>query len=619
MARVRPTAKVSGWVQSVAQVLPLTHRAPAPYTLGEAIAELGAYARATGDAAWAKSPATKNRSSLRAELAFQIDRVGQRLGLRIAPLLSALQDDSDRAKTAEASARFADFWATDGAITAAFDDLCDAAQAPGVTSHTLRSLSANIASQVGEAATSGFSPLREAADMLLDSEDDLVKWRGMAEAVGITETQRLKLAAKRLVTRPSGHVVVWLAYYRSLISGAREVVGPITFLRADWALPNAFDVELNDFPERDELRRIREHVRWLDEVNAEASDVRNRLTVVRVDLGERELAGSIEVARRRVQALLSLAVEAGGVSWRDSESAAVLLDGEVRSSSLGARVRDASPLEDDGYGIGVTAEVLSDVAKQLNAALARGSMSDDLIEGLLALREARMTDHRDVLFYGARPVTPRVATALEDHAMELFASTMRVAPTTLASALEYQQAMRQSGNRIAVQLYAPFHESWATEHHQARDDIQRRVVSYSNDSAELSIVDAVDLREEIRALPMSDLQRADFEDAVAVCTDPRRERALLDQVLAEMRVLRARLRRARNAVNHGLPLHSTTLGSVRDYSDSTSSAALYMALTCYKNEVSGATTAGRERAAWQQRRARIDRGLSWAEQERLGR
>jgi hypothetical protein len=72
--------------------------------------------------------------------------------------------------------------------------------------------------------------------------------------------------------------------------------------------------------------------------------------------------------------------------------------------------------------MGATADILSSVADQLGDALTKGPMPEHLVEALTSLREARMTDHRDVLFYSARRVTPRIATALEDHAMELFAS-----------------------------------------------------------------------------------------------------------------------------------------------------------------------------------------------------
>jgi len=65
-------------------------------------------------------------------------------------------------------------------------------------------------------------------------------------------------------------------------------------------------------------------------------------------------------------------------------------------------------------------------------------------------------------------------------------------------------------------------------------------------------------------------------------------------------------------VNHGLPLDETTLNSVREFADATSSTALNMALTWFKSGTTGEILIRREEAAWSDRTARIDRGESWA-------
>ncbi len=48
MVRVNSTAAVDDWLHTVAKVLPLSHREAPPYSLGEAVAELGAYSQAIG-------------------------------------------------------------------------------------------------------------------------------------------------------------------------------------------------------------------------------------------------------------------------------------------------------------------------------------------------------------------------------------------------------------------------------------------------------------------------------------------------------------------------------------------------------------------------------------------
>jgi len=300
VVRVQPTARVSDWLLSVAEVLPLPHRAVPPYTLGEAVAELGDYAQAVGALNWKSLPSKKNRASLRNEIEAQSETLGERLDALIASVLDDLRDDSDPEAVVAAAARFNEAWHSEMAVTDAFRDLCDAAKVPGMTSRALRKLSAIIASQVGPAAHGTFSLLSHAADALVNTEEDLARWRNAPLAEPLTEAHRLEMATDILVAAPAGRIIVWTVYYRAIVSRMREVAGPMTFLQADWALPNAFDIELNDFPERAELREIRKDVRWLDDLHVESLKPENRLALVRVDLGERQVAGAVDEARRRV-------------------------------------------------------------------------------------------------------------------------------------------------------------------------------------------------------------------------------------------------------------------------------------------------------------------------------
>ena len=613
MVRVRPTATVSDWLSSVAEVLPLPHRASRPYTLGEAVAELGDYAQADDASTWNSGSSKNHRTSLRTEIEAQSEAVGGRLGDLVAPLLDDLRLDGNQEAIIAAADRFNEIWHSEVAIAEAFCDLCAAARVFGTTSHALRKLAAIIASQVGPAAHGAFSLLSSAADALVNTEEQLAWERDVPLPEPLTEEHRLEMAKGILGAPPVGRIVVWTVYSRAVLSGMRKVIGPMTFLRADWALPNAFEHKWHDFPERAELRGLREQVRWLDDLHVEALKRENRLTLVRVELGERQVAGAEEEARRRIEAVISVAVEAGGVSWQSAGAAAVLLDGKVRSSSGGLTVRRSRSLEDDSYGMGGTAEILSMIADQFGDALTKGPMPEQLVEALTSLREARMTDHRDVSFYGARRVTPRVATALEDHAMELFASVLRVPAKELAVALQQREALSQADGRIAGQLMAPFDEAWSRGHHEGREELERRISKYSRGGVRLvSVAKAVALQDEIRALPVSELKRADLEDALAICTVPDRERQLLDEMWRETGLLRARNRRVRNAVNHGLPLHETTLNSIRNYADHTSRAALDIALTWFKNGDSGAALLQREERAWTERMDRIGHGISCA-------
>ncbi|QTG82083.1 hypothetical protein [Arthrobacter crystallopoietes] len=600
----------------MAEVLPLPHRTVRPYTLGEAVAELGDYVQ-TGDVStWNSRSSTSHRASLRTEIKAQSEAVGGRLGTLVAPLLHDLRLDGNQEAIIATADQFNEIWHSEVAIAEAFWDLCAAAKVPGKTSDTLRKLSAIVASQVGPAAHGAFSLLSYAADALVNTEEQLAWERDVQILEPLTEEHRLEMAREILVAPPVGRVVVWTVYSRALLSGMRKVIGPMTFLRADWALPNAFEHKWHDFPERAELRELREDVHWLDDLHSEALKRENRLTPVRVDLGERQVAGAAEEARRRIEALISIAVEAGGVSWQSAGATAILLDGRSRSSSGGLTVRQSRSLDDDSYGIGGTSEILSIVADQFADVLAKEPMPEQFVEALTSLREARMTDHRDVSFYGARRVTPRVATALEDHAMELFASVLNVRASELATSLQRREALRRADSRIAGQLMAPLEEAWSRGPNAGRDELERKISKYSRGGIRLvSVAKAVALQDEIRALPMSELKRADLEDALAICTVPDRERQLLDETWRETGLLRARHRRVRNAVNHGLLLDETTLNSIRNYAECTSKTALDIALTWFKNGESGAALIQREEKTWTARMDRISSGMSCADED----
>jgi hypothetical protein len=610
--QLESTASTGEWIRSVATVLPLEHRDPLPYTLGEAVAEFGAYAHAIDGPKWNLGPSRDNRRSLRNEIAAQAENLGQELGALLAPMLADLNDDTDPQAVSTGASRFSKVWHSEVAIGHAFQDLCAAAKIPGTTSRALRALSAIIASQVGPAARGGISILSQAADVLVDADRKLNRRQPPEIRDPLSEAGRLRLATDILISAPTGQTVVWMVYHRALISGVRTAAGPITFLRADWALPNAFGGEPRDFPEAAELRDMRENVFWLDDLNEEALKLENRVVLVRVELGERQVAGAIEEGRRRLDAVLSLAVASGGTSWRRSGGAIVLLNGEVRGYSSPPNMNDAPPIG-ESYGIGITAEALENIADQLGAALTQEPMPDQLVEALSALREARMTaDHRDVSFYKTRRVTARVATALEDHAMELIASVIRVTGRRLADALQRRQALTRAGHRIALQLMAPFGAEWQLDNHDTRAQIEEEIASYRQGAHLVSVPKAINLQTEIRALPMSTLQRADVEDAFSICTNPERERQMLEEIWRETSLLRARHRRVRNAVNHGLPLGATTLASVRDYADKTSVAALNMAIHWFQSKEPGDLLLRREDEAWDERMARINRGISWA-------
>ncbi|KJL28597.1 hypothetical protein RL72_00403 [Microbacterium azadirachtae] len=608
-----PPAPVSEWMLSVATVLPVPYREPAPYALGEAISELRAYAQATRPADWMSRTVMSNRTSLRAELDAQIERLGKHLHARLGEALGSLRNETNRERTIATADRILEEWHSQAAITDAFQDLCDTAHTPQTTTDDLGTRAALIASQLGAAATSSSSTLHLAANMLIDQEESLALRQEKPLPAPLTEQHRLAMARDALTATVSGKVVVWTVYRRATIYGVREVTGPITFLQPEWALPNAFDPDGQDFPERAELREIRTDVNWLDDVHTWSLEPNSNLVMARVDLGTRLLAGAVEEALRRVDAILSIAVHAGGVSWQQTKHSAVVLDRKPRQTTFGPAL-NIDQHHGDSYGMHGTAQLLAYVSETLGEALTAQPLPDALVEALTALQEAKMTDHRDVTFYGARPVTPRVATALEDHAMELIASVLEVHPNTLATALQYRRAQAKAENDALRQLLSPLNDSWARPDHARRRELEAKLSRHDTDGVLIvNVANAITLQEDIRALPMTALQRADFEHAVAICTNPERELDHLLRTWKSTSLLKARHRRVRNAVNHGLPLSAIAVNSIRDYAAATSDDALTLALNWFKNHESGPNLVAQDKIAWDARIARTNSGESWAE------
>lgn len=608
----RPAALANPWLHSIATVLPLAPHEEAPYTLGEAVAELGSYARAVADVDWGKHTAGKNRESLRREINAQFARLGPRLRNKFETAVAAILATPDGHAIAEQAAAFATAWSHADAIQDGFRDLCDVARNPAATTRSLRRLSALTASQIGPAAVGSLSVLTSVANILIDSRENLSRFRHETLPDPISEEWRLAKAEERLVSIPEGHAVVWMAYFRASVGGMRTRLGPITFLRPDWALPS--DSEHNLFPEREELHAISDHVYWLREMNEEDLNNGHRIALVRVDLGMRQVAGAIQEARRRVEAVLSVAVASGGVSWMNTGSATVLLDGQPQWETYGGPAREL-PHHEDNYGVGATGSLLTHFTEQLQDAFDREPMPEPLIEALTAIRESRMTDHRDVSL-GASGITPRVATALEDHAMELISFSLGVHATALANAVQIRRTLDAVQRITLGQLTGPLKEPWVRLNSSTIRDLERELITPEDGYRVVSISKTLARQEDLRALELTQLVRADFEDAVLTLTSPDREQALIDECQLESRLLRDRYRRVRNAINHGLPLHTTTLQSVRVYGDDTSTTAMDLALTWFKTRKPGHQILGALQTELDDLEAAIHRGESRADRDR---
>lgn len=441
----------TGWVAALAGVLPVPRRAAAPFALGETVEEVRLSAGHARRDAWTKD----NRRSLAADVEHLVGSLGPRVSAMLGDQARDLVRGELLCLSPSELGGLADKWLTrwrsEEAVRAAFRDLCDAARAAGATEPTLRPLADIVASQLGAESLSSFSVLRDAAGVL----------RGRRSVFEVDDeafppiSQRLHEAEELLAAGPrSGDIVVWLSYRRASGWGPMDL-GPMRVLPAAWHLPNASQDDGQAFPERDELRLVLQESFGFASLVEEVEDPESSVVLVRVELGQRTAAGAIDHAQRMVEALVGVAVGSGGISWQSAETSAVLMDGRVVSAPSGVGVGRWPPIR-DWYGMDATVEVLELVSHRMASALRVRPMPEYLIEAIMAVREAGMTDHRDVESAGERAVTPRVAVALEDHAVELVASIGEMLPAPLLDVLWAREAERRfrdrilSGDRFAV-------------------------------------------------------------------------------------------------------------------------------------------------------------------------
>jgi hypothetical protein len=253
---------------------------------------------------------------------------------------------------------------------------------------------------------------------------------------------------------------------------------------------------------------------------------------------------------------------------------------------------------------------LKDVVERFSDAMAKEPMPDYLIEVLLALREAGMTDHREVNSYGARAGTPLIATASQDHAMELVASVGAMESNELAEALEERELDWQLQQRLLGGIMAPFERSFDFID---RRSLEREISEYEGGTRVVSVHKALELQGQLLSLPMTDLTRADLTASLSVATDPEYEAILLGKLHLEVKMMRSRHRRVRNAINHGNPLPATTLKYICGFSDRTAQAALALALEAYASKRSIMEMIKIEQAERRKQRRQLTEGFSYLE------
>lgn len=569
-------------MESVAAFLPVQPLGPSPFTLGEAVAELGLWAAAARIESWDNQ---HNRESLDQDISSALAAVGPRLRAVIGDLLPALVTAAGRQTIVQASAEFAKRWQRPSAVSASFRDLAETADSDAAGSWRLRPAAEILASQIG-AAHRSWGLLDQASTVLAGDPHplELKHWLGHDVGEDLTPLLRLEIADRALTSSDSnGKVVVWLLYRRANI-GLRLAAGPITFLRPGWAIPNATRVDGQEFEERDELRALLEGPLFpnADELLSEDA-TEEQFVLVRVDMGSRSAAGAREEATQRVEALISLAVGAGGASWLNTGHAVTLVDGRHPLYSFGGAQGQNRDEFIDSYGINTTGGLLHDWATRLDSALSSGPMPGFLIEAIDAVREASMVEHRDVHFTGARPVTPRVAIALQDHAVELVSSLAQMRPKDLVSALEDSLIDHYWGRLVVESIWAPLDTGHLSRLSHSEVEGLKFWFAPPEDSGVRRVhLDRVwNERGRLQAIKIPPALGHDLQEGLAAISSTVGEAIFVDRARHITRTLRARHRRVRNAITHGNPVTPAAIDSVREFSDQIARRALNLALKSY--------------------------------------
>jgi hypothetical protein len=604
------------WMLSVAASLRVPHRGPLPFTLGDAVDELGRWSRMAREDAWLRAALR----SLDRDVTVGLASVGARLRAEIADLLPDLTTARERPVISVAAKALAARWGSPALIEAAFLDLCDAAAAGTQSATDLAPIAALVLSQVEASGGSRWS-VNEAVGLLDD-------WRGAAQTdtdvpdsptSKPTPQERLVEALAVLQRQSqSGHVVVWRLYRRA-VSPFRASAGPITLMRADWVVPNAERDEGQLFDQRDELRAvIKDNPSLSEEALLRGDGAKERYVLARVDLGYRRVSGANGEARRRIEALVNIAVGAGGSSWIDTGTSVTLLDGKTVGSSFGINQRRSNgPEHDDSYGMGATSELVQYWAQSLHDALDRGPMPEFLIEALASVREAGLIDHRDVHSYDTRPVTPRLATALEDHAVELIATLGGLTADELMDAMTARGEDREVDQVMLGALLEPIEYVretlfWGDSEVGA---LERSFTHFDAGARVVTLRKVWDARDALRALPMPPSIARGLEAALEEISDSRAEERVIAAVRASVEVLRGRHRRVRNAITHGNPVSEAAVESVRDFSQRVAGSAVNLALNAFAVHRSVRELLDEEHEARARTRAEIASGRSRLDRE----
>lgn len=568
------------WMRSVADVLSVT-RSTHSFTLGEAVAELGLWANTARNDSWKN---LGNRRTLFRDVKIAGEALGPRLRTHVSDLLQDLGEEANRQTVGETASLFATRWHQTESIRASFRDLCEVAIDRDSDIRNLKPKADILASQVG--GSLGDGTLGTASFVLFGniSHSEITFWLDKETITdNPTPTNRLREAERLLTSNAEqGQITVWLLYRHGQVD-RRITAGTVTLFDAEWALHEAKHTEDGIFEEQEELRSLQESQCWFnEEMLFDNNGSRESYALARVNLGYRPLEGSVDEAIHRVEALLSIVVGAGGSNWTYTGVCTARVDGRLQVNSVSANPRNDYHFYNATEGR-KTYEILRLWTSKLDDALSISEMPELLVEALRTFREANIINRYDSSLPYEPVVTSKIATALEDHVIELIASLAGLTPEHLISALEARETDYLWQDLIFDSLLAPL------SHNHNKPEILKEVESIKRDitrtdssgTQHLVLKNIWKEQSRLRALPISLAVRNEFQYGLAVISSADLEMTSRDYVRQSITLIRMRHRRVRNAITHGNPLTSAAVNSVRAFSERMARTAIGFALDSF--------------------------------------
>jgi len=562
------------WVRGLVALLASEPSTSSTLPLALAVSEIEDWRRLATEETW---HTRANRHALAADFEVSASLAGRRLRSILSPTLEpyrrlAVGEFCAKNTTRDAVAgmpgtQLLESLLSSGAILAAWRDLVDALRV-GDDDAAVWSR-ACLKSQLTARGIDGSRHLSEVAWFVVGQESRF--------EVGPLPSLEMRLdrAAEALARPlPTRNCIVWLTYEGVSLDEFVATFGPVTFMEADWCLPNAIRDDGHPFAYREELRALAAsgHDWDFDEHNWMPDRSRRPYVVLaRVELGERSTAGAVEDAGRMVQLMLDVAyLQGGGTAWKRRSPSLLVASGEVveQWGARGLRVVDP-PDSGAHYGRNNFASALAEHAPLVGRLLAT-DIAADLAEAVRMLGEAGQADDSGRHPGPSRTIDQRTVLALHDAAHDHLATFGRFENAAeLEKRLVKAWPMTAWRTNVMRAIQACLSERWGGDNDLARAIMVDR--TYHFDVASDRRSELLDLVEDSRVKRIAARWLASIADA-PTCLE------MLAELEDDVALLSKRAQRVRNGILHGTPPSPEAVASVMDFSTFRVFGALWYAM-----------------------------------------